>query len=227
MRIYDTGLPRPLTARNLWNWAYYNKTDSVMYAAAETARLGTVSRQAKWSETKTPSKSPGFSDNSRQVWVETQKQVVRGIINKLSPELKSLGNMLYMPDQDVRKIDINRTINTIRIASLEKIDKKHASKVIALHDIVLMRYWDSISSAIEGGTPKSMEVSGSEVKSFFNIHGRNIDTRYWQREYSPVWAEIINIIRDLDRQALRPLDEFINSHFDKLARLEEEAQHEY
>ena len=194
-----------------------------MSAAAETAKLGMVSRPANWKEVKTTASNGGFSDNTRQVWVETQRQVVRGIINKLSPELKSLGNMLYMPEQDLAKIDINRSINTVRVKSLASIGKAQENKVILLHDIALMRYWDAISAAIEGGTPKNLMITGSEAKSVFSIRGREVDTRYWQREYSPVWEQIINIIRDLDSQALRPLDDFINEHFDKIYRLEDEA----
>lgn len=213
------GLPKPLNSRKLWHWSFYNSSSSTLNGVIEKAKLGTVSRAANWKETKTPNAPEGFTDNSRQIWVENTKQRVRGYIKQLPKELESLGNVLYKPEQENKRGDYLIANNFIHKQSLARLKVNYPSaapeKIRAMTDMVdiaIHHYWSAISPAIENGTPKSFDISGSEASKQLVMRGKNIDTRYWSREYLYLWRNIIEIIRRSDEIALMPLDRFIMQH---------------
>lgn len=220
-------LPYPLNSRNLWHWCYYSGADSVMSSAAETAKLGILSRPSglsgDWKKTKAGSTDfGGYSSNDASIWITQQRQHIRSLIMRLPFYARALGNVLYMPVGEMSEAELMQIHNYLYRVCLKKIDShfpnmapEKKAKVRDLIYCAICHYWEAISPAIQGGTPGSMMARAEDVGKLMASRGNRIETHRYSRDYGPVWQLIINEIRAVDDEALKPLDKWCGDYFSK------------
>jgi len=228
-------LPRPLNPRNLWHWCYYSGADSVMSSAAETAKLGILSRPSglsgDWKKTKAGSTDfGGYSSNDASIWITQQRQHIRSLIMQLPFHARALGNVLYMPVGEMSESELMQIRNHLYRVCIRKIDSQFPnmapekkSKIRDLIYCAICHYWEAISPAIQGGTPGSMSARADDVGKMMASRGNRIETHRYSRDYGPVWQLIINEIRIVDDAALKPLDKWCGEYFQKLEEQKREA----
>lgn len=220
-------LPYPLNSRNLWHWCYHSGADSVMASAAETAKLGILSRPSglsgDWKKTKAGSTDfGGYSSNDAAIWISQQRQHIRSLIMQLPYYARALGNVLYMPAGELSEPELMQVHNHLYRQIMRKLAELHPDmapeKKAKVRDLIycaLCHYWQAISPAIEGGTPGSMEPGRGELERMMAGRGNRIETRYWSRTWRPLWLLIIDEIRTVDDEALKPLDKLCGDYFSK------------
>lgn len=217
-------IPRQINPRSVWHWATVNDTVSVMAAAVETGRLG-IQRQPSgmsggWKKTK-PGKTDfgGYSDNSRSIWWENQRMQVRLIIAQLPFNVRAVGTVLY---GDFGAADLMQAHNHLYRVCMPVVDEQFPNmaperkgKVRDLIYCALCHYHEAISPCFDGGRARSMDPDLKQLRALMTGRGQNIETRYWSREWRPVWALIIEKIQDVDQQGLARIEEWIDEYFDK------------
>jgi len=82
----------------------------------------------------------------------------------------------------------------------------------------ICHYWDAVSPGIDGTKIKSMDPKHKEVAELMAKHGKSIDTRNWSREWRPMWNLIIEEIKSIDNELLKPLDTQIELFIEKRDR---------
>lgn len=204
-----------------------------MSSFVDTATIGikgnaSSAMSGDWKKTKAPNADfGGFSSNLSQIWCDQQKMHIRSLINRLPHGAKALGNVLYMPEGEASHQDLIQLENKLYSACIKKIQllfpKMAPEKRAHLRSIIycaICQYRESISPAIEGGTPSGTDLTRGEVAEVGRIaaakYGQRIDTRNWSTEYKPMWNLIINEIKVLDEMALAPLDKWCGDYFYKV-----------
>ncbi len=226
MANMQRSLPYPLNARSLWHWAYFNGRDSVMAKAVDTATLGINSSpggamSGNWKKTKAARPDfGGHSDSSAQIWTDQQKQHIRSLIHQLPFYARALGNVLYLPAGDTSEQDLNRVHDylykkVVRAAAerFPGLKPERRSRLYDLSYCALCHYFEAISPSIDGQTPRSMAPKAAEVGKLMKSRGNAIETRYWSKEWRPLWMLIIDEVRAIDEVALAPLDEWAVRYF--------------
>lgn len=221
-------LPHPLTARNLWHWVYFYGADSVMSSFVDTATIGikgnaSSAMSGDWKKTKAPNVDfGGFSSNLSQIWCDQQKMHIRSLIMQLPFYARALGNVLYMPVGEMSEAELMQIHNHLYRVCIRKIDSQFPnmapekkSKIRDLIYCAICHYWEAISPAIQGGTPGSMSARAEDVGKMMASRGNRIETRYWSRTWRPLWLLIINEIRTVDDEALKPLDKWCGDYLSK------------
>lgn len=225
-------LPRPLTARSLWHWVYFYGADSALSSCIETAKLGIKSNASSamsgdWKKTKVANADfGGFSSNVAQIWCDQQKMHLRSEINRLPVFCRALGNLLYKPEGEASHADVMQIQNHLYRICMKNLQQQHPStppeRRAAMMDLIycaLCHYRESISPAIEGQTPKTMDLTSSQVNEVGRLmasRDRNIDTRNWSRQWKYIWQIIMSEISKIDDQSLRPLDKWIGDYIQKI-----------
>ena len=217
----------PFNPRGLWHWAYFNNTDSVMSSALETAKEGIQKRPSGlsggWKTTK-PGKTDfgGFMDVSAKIWFEQQRQYVRAVIAKLPYHQKALGNVLYMPAGDIAERDLMqihnylyKTCHAKLMAQYPNMKPEKRSHLRAMIYCAICHYWDAVSPCIEGSKIKSMDPDHKAVGEIMAKHGKPICTRRWALEWRPMWNLIIEEIKSIDNELLKPLDKHIEEWIER------------
>ena len=211
----------PFNPRALWHWAYFNNTNSVMSSAIEVAKEGIQKKPSGmaggWKTTKAGKTDfGGFSDASAKIWFEQQRQSVRAVIEHLPRHQKALGNVLYMPAGDIAEKNLFAVLEYLNRVCKGQLDKqfpiKGKSKKEYLEPLVycaLSHYWNAISPALDGSAIGSMNADYKFVHEIMDKFNKPIITRRWQGEWKGVWDMIINEIRKVDNEALKPLDAHI------------------
>lgn len=156
-----------------------------------------------------------------QIWCDQQKQHIRSQIQMLSPQVRALGNILYLPPGEPSMQDgimaswliYSSTWQTLK-DTYRNMPEEHKAVIGKLCQSAIAHYWECVSPAIEGGLISSTDLSKGQVKELGNK--LEIDTRNWSRDYRPLWRIIIEEIRKADNEALEPLEEWVQEYFDRL-----------
>ena len=225
----NRSLPRPLNSRSLWHWVYFTGNDSAMAKAVDIARVGIQSNPSSamsgdWKKTKVSGADfGGYSDSSSQIWCDQQKQHIRSKIQQLPYYARALGNLLYMPHGDASERDLMQVHNYLYKTVVKKVDEhfpnlppEKKSKIYDLVHCAISHYYETISSSIDGLTPKNMVPRAQEVGKYMAARGNHIDTRRFSREWLHIWRVIIVQISNADSDALEPLDNWIQNYFDNI-----------
>jgi hypothetical protein len=217
----------PFNPRGLWHWAYFNNNNSVMSAALEAAEAG-VQKQSSgltgnWKTTKAGKTDVGgFMDVSAKIWFEQQRQYVRAVIAKLPHHQKALGNVLYIPAGDIAERDLiqihnylYKTCHPKLVEQFPNMKPEKRSHLRAMIYCAICHYWDAISPCIEGSKIKSMDADHKAVKEIMEGRDKTICTRRWALEWRPMWNLIIEEIRSIDNELLKPLDKHIEEWIER------------
>lgn len=201
----------PSNPRLLWHWAYFNGRNSVMAHAVDVARIGINSNPSSgmsgsWKKTKAGSTDfGGFSDSSRSIWIEQQKQKVRFKISNIPYPYRAFGNLMYMPDGEASHRDLKQVQNYLFKEVVSEIDRSFPKLkpekfglIPDLIDCALAHYREAISPAMIDKPCKSFFPKPSKVKLFFEERGKVIDVANWRREWRGMWCIVLGWIKDCD-----------------------------
>lgn len=178
--------------RYLWHWAYHN--------------YGSIKLEVS-----------SKSDNDKKIWRENQKQKVRCIINGIPQHHQAFGNVMYMPTGDVSPKDLD-TLQTyamnrvrVRLTTNQVImppNEDGKPDFAVLVKAALNDFHDTISPVLDGEVPKRGAGVRTLVK-YLQAKGYEIDERAFRQRYKKVWKLIKNEIKDIDAEAIEPLEVYI------------------